>query len=153
METVRDLNEDTLEGLQDLIQLNIDSAEGFRDAAEKVDDNALSSLFSRLSQERFTQSQELKRYVGMNGEEPEDSGTAKGTVHRLWMDLRAAINGGDPKVILIEAERGEDAIKEKYEEVLKETAGSPLNGVLQRQYVAVKSGHDKVRDLRDAHKN
>ena len=60
------------------------------------------------------------------------------------------MNGGDPYVILIEAERGEDHIKEAYEEVLKETAGSAMNDVLTDQYAAVKAGHDKVRDLRDS---
>jgi uncharacterized protein (TIGR02284 family) len=53
---------------------------------------------------------------------------------------------------LAEAERGEDHIKRAYEDVLTETAGSPMNGVLQVQYSQVKAGHDKVRDLRDAMK-
>ena len=62
------------------------------------------------------------------------------------------VTNGDAYVVLIEAERGEDHIKEAYEDVLKATAGSAMNDVLQAQYARVKAGHDKVRDLRDAYK-
>lgn len=149
METVMNLNEKTLKKVQDLIQINIDSAKGCKDAAEKVDSPLIGHLFSGLADERKAQAEELKNFVRLNQEEPEDSSSAAGTAHRLWLDFRAAINGGEPKVILIEAERGEDKIKEEYEESLKETAGSPLNDVLTRHYAAVKAGHDRVRDLRN----
>ena len=43
-----------------------------------------------------------------------------------------------------------NAIKARYENVLKETAGSPYNAVLQRQYASVKEAHDTIRDMRDA---
>lgn len=50
----------------------------------------------------------------------------------------------------IEAERGENHIKEAYEEVLQETADSPMNELLLAQYAKVKAGHDTIRDLRDS---
>ncbi|HEY1065265.1 MAG TPA: PA2169 family four-helix-bundle protein, partial [Pirellulales bacterium] len=100
-----------------------------------------------------TNTTELQQIVNFNGEEPTDDGSFKATVHRAWLDVRAALNGGDAGVILSEAERGEDAIKELYEEVLKETSGSAVNDVLTRQYAKVEAGHDKVRDLRDAYAN
>ncbi len=74
---------------------------------------------------------------------------AQTTIKKLQELIRANI---DAYVILCEAERGEDHIKHAYEDVLKETAGSPLNHVLPQQYSIVKSGHDKVRDLRDTFK-
>lgn len=67
----------------------------------------------------------------------------------MWVDLRSALNGGDNYVVMIEAERSEDRIKEKYESVLEETAGSPVNDVLMRHLRAVKGWHDQVRRLRD----
>jgi uncharacterized protein (TIGR02284 family) len=151
METVTTLQEDTIAKLQDLIEICIDSAKGCADAAEHSDDEQVSSLFRQLGNQRADHTRELQGYVKLNREKPEKGGSALGTAHRLWLDLRAAINGGDPKVILIEAERGEDQIKQKYEEVIKETAGSALNDVLLRQYKQVKDGHDRVRDLRDTY--
>jgi uncharacterized protein (TIGR02284 family) len=66
------------------------------------------------------------------------------------MDLRAAFGAGT-HAMLSEAERGEDYIKGKYEEILKGTAGSAVTDVLNRQYRAVKIAHDRVRDLRDTY--
>ena len=83
----------------------------------------------------------------------DDDSSVAAKTHRIWINIRSEINGGDTYVILIEAERGEDHIKQAYEEVLQETAGSSMNNVLTNQYRVVKNGHDKVRDLRDAYKN
>lgn len=150
METKLNLNTETLEALQELIEINIDSAKGLREAADAIDHDQLESLFLQISVSRDAQATELQHFLRMNDEEPEDDGSVAGAVHRKWLELRAAINSGDPKVVLIEAERGEDVIKGKYENLLKETAGSAMNDVLMRQYAEVKRQHDLVRDLRDS---
>lgn len=150
METITTLNDETVSGLQDLIEINIDSSEGFAEAAEKIENPDIANYFRRCGQRRETFSRELQRVVGMNDTEPKDSGTLKGTIHRWWVGIRGAVQSGDEHAMLAEAERGEDAIKECYETVLKETAGSPLNAVLHRQYASVKQDHDTIRDMRDA---
>lgn len=147
METVRTMKDSTIEGLKKLTEMNIDASEGFADAAKRVDDERLAELFRDCSSQRELQANELRGYTAMNKEEPEDSGTLKGTLHRYWLDTRAAINGGNPKVVLIEALRGEDAIKDCYEEVLVETAGSPVNDVLQRHYKQVKDTRNRIASL------
>ena len=88
-----------------------------------------------------------------SGEEPRDTGSTKGMLHRWWIDLKSAVGADSLHSILAEAERGEDEIKETYEQVIKDTTGSPVNDVLHDQYARVKSGHDRIRDLRDASKN
>jgi uncharacterized protein (TIGR02284 family) len=80
------------------------------------------------------------------------SGSWQAMFHRWWLDLRGSLSGGDAYAVLAEAERGEDKIKQMYEEVLKQTAGNPLSDVLHQQYIEVKKGHDRIRDLRDAAK-
>jgi len=149
METTTTLNDTTLEGLQDLIKINIDSAKGFTSAADKIENEAIASLFRACGSERDRFASELRRFVHMNDEEAADSGTVKGSLHRWWLELRGTIQDGDEHAVLAEAERGEDAIKERYERVLKETAGSPLNTLLQDQYASVKGRHDQIRNLRD----
>ncbi len=150
METKLNLEDDTIEALQDLIEVNIDSAKGLREAAEAIDHEAMTTLFHRVAKTRDSNASELQRYVRVNEEKPSDEGSLVGAVHRKWLELRAAINSGKPKVVLIEAERGEDAIKDKYEKLLVDTAGSAMNDVLTRQYGEVKKHHDLVRVLRDA---
>jgi uncharacterized protein (TIGR02284 family) len=38
-------------------------------------------------------------------------GSSSGTLHRMWLDVKATFSGHDRKSILEECERGEDAIK------------------------------------------
>ncbi len=152
LETKSDLNEKTIAKLQKLIRANIDSFDGFHKSAEQIDDHSLAVLFNEMGDQRSALASELQKYVEFNGEEAEDDGSVAAKTHQIWISIRSKINGGDPYVILIEAERGEDHIKAAYEEVLKETAGSAMNDVLMDQYKLVKAGHDRIRDLRDAYK-
>ncbi|HUG66257.1 MAG TPA: PA2169 family four-helix-bundle protein [Pirellulaceae bacterium] len=153
LETKTTLNDKTIESLQKLIRANIDAYDGFREAADEIDDQSVAELFRDLAGERSALATELQECVEWNGEEAEDDGSVAASVHRAWINVRAKLNGGDAHVILIEAERGEDHIKHAYEDILKDTAGSAMNDVLQSQYARVKAGHDRVRDLRDAYKN
>ncbi len=152
LETKIDLNETTIEKLQKLIRANIDSYNGFHESAEELKDERLATLVRSIGDERSAVASELQQYVEFNGKEAEDDGSVAAKTHRIWINIRGKLNGGDATVILIEAERGEDHIKEAYEDVLKDTAGSAMNDVLTAQYAKVKAGHDKIRDLRDAYK-
>ena len=146
------LQPDTISKLQKLIRANIDSYDGFVESAKQVKDKNIADLFASIAKERSHLATQLQEYVKWNGAEAEDDGSVAASVHRTWLSVRSKLSGGDAVAVLSEAERGEDYIKEAYEEVIKETAGSPLNDVLLDQYKIVKSGHDRVRDLRDAEK-
>lgn len=150
METVSTLREETISSIQDLIQINIDSSKGFNDAAEKIENHDIANLFRQCAAERDQYAGQLKSLIEVNGEDPKDSGTIKGTMHRWWLNIRGVVQSGDEHALLAEAERGEDAIKARYEDTLKDTAGSAVNDVLQSQYASVKARHDQIRDMRDA---
>lgn len=152
LETKGHLSEDTIDKLQKLIRANIDSYDGFREAAKELKDKKISALFTELGDQRSAMAAKLQKTIEFNGEEAEDDGSVAAATHRIWLNIRSKITGSDSYAILAEAERGEDHIKAAYEEVLKETAGSAMNDVLTDQYRAVKAGHDKVRALRDSYK-
>ena len=152
LETKANLNDETIAKLQKLIRANIDSYNGYHESAEEMDDAKLTSLFKEIGDQRSAMASALQNVVEFNGEDAEDDGSVAAKTHRIWINIRAKLNGGDPYVVLAEAERGEDHIKAAYEDVLKETAGSAMNDVLTQQYAVVKAQHDKIRDLRDAYK-
>ena len=151
-ETTLDLEPRTVEALQDLIGVNIDSAQGFDQAASSIDEPAIATLFRDIARERRAFADRLSAYVRRQGELPRAEGSFRAAMHRWWMLFRGVVQGGDPYSILAEAERGEDRIKARYEEVLVSTAGSAVNDVLQGQHAAVKRRHDRVRELRDEHR-
>src|SRR5262245_26138569 len=102
--------------LQELAQINVDSRDGFRDAADNLagKDTSVMTMFRNLADERTAQAAELEDLIAANGETPKHAGSATAAAHRAWMDLRAALGGG-VHAMLSEAERGEDYIKGKYE--------------------------------------
>ncbi|WP_436716426.1 PA2169 family four-helix-bundle protein [Roseiconus lacunae] len=149
-ETESKLDATTLEAARNLVQANLDSAKGFDEISGEVDDAQLGDLFKSMAETRSLLVKELREHIAYAGETAPTEGTWLAALHRSWIELRSTISGGDPKVILIEAERGEDYIKQAYEDVIKRTAGSALNAVLLRQYETVKKGHAAIRTLREA---
>jgi uncharacterized protein (TIGR02284 family) len=151
LETKQHLEPETLEKLQSLIQINLDSEKGLLEAAKRIQDEKITSVFLDLSEDRAKNAKDLQMFVRWNDEVAQDEGSYIGTFHRVWLDLRSDMTGGSASSILSEAERGEDYIKKLYEEVLVETAGSAMNDVLTRQYATVKAGHDRIRELRNTY--
>lgn len=149
-QTEIDLSPDFVDQLQRLHQANVDSAKGFKEAAADVKNSQLASDFRSWSEQRRQQAHELSQLVHLNDGEVDREGSWLASLHRSYMALKAAISSDDDHAILAEAERGEDSIKEAYEEVLKDSPGTAVNDLLQRQYANVKASHDRVRDLRDA---
>jgi len=139
--------------LNDLIVTCKDGQEGFRNAAENVEAPEFKQFFAECSLQRAQFVGELQSLVRSLGGDPETTGSFSATLHRGWMDLKAAIEGNDEGGILVEAERGEDTAKEAYKNVLKETLPTNVRDLVERQYEAVSSVHESVRKLRDAFKD
>ncbi|MCA9078402.1 MAG: PA2169 family four-helix-bundle protein [Planctomycetaceae bacterium] len=144
------LSESTTEQLQELVQINIDSAKGFEDASHELSNSHLIRLCGDLANERRRQASELTKYVEMTGQVAPKDGSFLAAVHRSWMKTRKLFLSNDEYAILAEAERGEDQIKDAYEQALRETTGSPVNRALQRHFLKVKEAHNRIRSLRDA---
>jgi uncharacterized protein (TIGR02284 family) len=141
--------DDVVACLNNLIETAKDGQEGFREAAQGVEDGELQSLFNEASQERAQFVGELQRLVATYGGDAETEGSTLGAIHRGWMDLKAAITGNDAKDILSECERGEDSAVSNYKEALEYRLPSDVQTVIERQFQAVKARHDQVRSLRD----
>ena len=152
-ESKTDLKPETIRAVQELIQVNIDSRDGFRQAANDLEDMTLSTLCQSLAHQREEQANELARFVEWNQEKPNREGSYAAALHRSWMTIRESLSSNNLYAVLAEAERGEDQIKSAYEDALRDTAGSAMNDVLTRQYAQVKAAHDRIRDLRDEHKS
>ena len=143
------LSETTLTKLRELRRLCVDSSKGFEECAELAKSPGLKSLFLAIADERRGMDAELERQIEWNDQHEEENGSYLAAMHRAWIKVRDSMSNDD-RCILNEAERGEDSIKEAYEDALKETMGSPIHSLLASQYLQVKDAHDRVRDLRDA---
>lgn len=136
--------------LNDLIATLKDGQEGFKQSASGVDDPQLKTLFDTYSLQRSRFAGELQSEVTRMGEdEPEDSGSASGAMHRAWINIKSAVTNRDRHAILAEAERGEDSAVEAYQEALQKDLPAPVRDIVSRQQTEVKAAHDKIRNLRD----
>jgi uncharacterized protein (TIGR02284 family) len=139
--------------LKHLYQTCMDGVKGFRDAAEKVAPGT-SLLFQQLADERGQMAAELQQEIEHFGGGPARAqdvageGDTLGAVHRGWINLKAALGGGE-KAILEECERGEDAAVKAYQDALNGRPPGELEVILSRQYSRIKNAHDKVKELRD----
>lgn len=139
--------------LDDLIVTLIDSVKGFEHSAEKAEAANYREFFTEMAQERRGAVEMLQAASRAEGGTPADYGSAAGTLHRRFEDLRNALGGGDAAIIK-EVERGEDYLKEEFERVLADDRMSPAAMVAVRQaYTSVRRGHDKASALKHALEN
>jgi uncharacterized protein (TIGR02284 family) len=141
--------------LKNLIQILHDGRDGYRQAADQVQDVRLKDLFEMLATQRAQFAVELEPFLASTGEDNphEQGGTISGAVHRGWIDLKSSLTQQDAHSILAEVERGEDAAKQAYSDALDEKDLAPdVRSVVAQQSADVLSAHNRVRDLRDATK-
>lgn len=141
------VNDKTISVLNDLIETCRDGEQGFRTAADGVNDPNLKALFNRYSAQRGEFASELQALVSGLGGSPSTAGSAAGAVHRGWINIKQAVTGKDMRSVISEAERGEDMAKESYQKALQEYMSPEIRSVIQRQYSAVLEAHDEVRRL------
>ena len=135
--------------LNGLIATTIDSVDGYRTSASDVENPRFAELFTARASERSSVAEQLRSEVKRLGGNPEDDGTILAAGHRAFVNLKAAVTGRDDQAIVNEVERGEDHIKAKFEDALKDNSLSPTcRTVVETAYGSVKSGHDEMRDLK-----
>lgn len=137
--------------LNGLIATTLDSVDGYDEAAKDAENSRYVQLFTARAAERREVVAALRGEVTRLGGNPEDDGTILAGAHRAFLDLKAAVTGQDDKAVVDEVERGEDHIKAKYEDALKDNELSPdTRAVIERAYGSVRAGHDEMRDLKHA---
>ena len=135
--------------LNGLIATTIDSVDGYSTSASDVENPRFAELFTARASERSSVAEQLRGEVKRLGGNPEDDGTLLAAGHRAFVNLKATVTGRDDQAIVNEVERGEDHIKAKFEDALKDDSLSPsCRTVVETAYGSVKSGHDEMRDLK-----
>jgi len=132
-----------------LVDISRDGLEGFKTCAEDVDDAALRMYFQNRAQGCLEAVRTLSAEVRKYGGEPDATGSTAGALHRVWVDIKAAISKNDNVAVLEECERGEAAALIAYEDALREEMPGDLRALLENQYEGARRNHDRIRQLRD----
>ncbi len=134
--------------LRELIQINLDSFNGFKQAGEELHDAQLGRQFQELSRQRWQQAEDLQRLILREGEERLKKENVSSRILRTIMDWQRAFGTND-LALLQQAERGEAYVKAKYEAALSRSFGSAIGDYLNYQYARVRAAHEWLVSVSD----
>ena len=143
---------ETIQVLNDLIQINNDRITGYEKAIKetKAEDEDLKILFATMIAESHRNKIALATEVQTMGAEVENGTTTSGKIYRAWMDVKAVFTGHDRHTVLANCEAGEDAAKRAYRTALEhESLPAFIRELLVQQAGALLASHDEIKSLRD----
>ena len=142
---------ETIEVLNDLIQINNDRIAGYEQAIKetKAEDDDLKVLFATMIAESHRIRIALATEVQALGANTEQGTTTTGKIYRAWMDIKAAFGGASRHAILASCESGEDAAQRAYRSALESELPSYIRDLLLQQQEALRASHDEIKALRD----
>src|ERR1700712_38180 len=145
---------ETIEILNDLVEINNDRIVGYERALGEVTDSDtdLKSLFTTMIDESRKIRVDLAGEVQALGGEFEAGTTTSGKLYRAWMDVKAVFTGKDRHAILENCEFGEDAAQKAYKEALEEDLPGYIRTTLEAQKAMLRTSHDRIKALRDVSK-
>jgi uncharacterized protein (TIGR02284 family) len=142
-------NDHAVHVLNSLIETTVDSADGYRKAAETADDPRFKTLFETRAQRRQQLSSQLKAEVRSFGGQPRDDGTLLGATHRTFLGLKDKVAGGSDKAVIEEVERGEDFIRDKFEKAARDNElPQQVRQLVDKACTSIKAEHDEVSALK-----
>jgi uncharacterized protein (TIGR02284 family) len=143
---------ETIEVLNDLIQINNDRITGYEKAIKetKAEDEDLKVMYATMIAESHRSKIALASEVQTMGAEVEQGTTTSGKIYRAWMDVKSVFTGHDRHTILANCEAGEDAAQRAYRSALEhESLPAYIRELLLRQEESLRECHDEIKALRD----
>ena len=142
--------QDFAQAVHNVISINRDAEQGFRGAAQAVNDPTIKQMFEQYSAQRAQFAVELQAAVRTMGFDATDPQGLGGMLHASWISLKGMITGHDVHAILVETERAEDWSLQTYRAALGKTLPPEIASIMQRQFEEVQAGHDRIKTLRDS---
>ena len=135
------------DALEYLIHICMDGERGFRAAADAVSNPRLKALFDDLAEERGRFAAALVPHLRRLGGTTDWDGTNAGALHRRWIKVRALVPSQHDHAIVAEAERGEHAALDAYEEALHGMLPPTVAPLVEAQQEAMQEAVDRIRAI------
>ena len=139
--------EHVIAALNGLIETCRDAEEGLRAAANRVGEEEARGALKRFAEQRASFADELELQVRLLGGQADSSGEEADDARRGWMSIRSAEVDGD-REILTETERSDDAVRQRFEEVLSQELPPHIGTIVQRQWSEIREAHTRLKSLR-----
>lgn len=132
-------NKDIGAEMNRLLELLHDSHDGYNESAKEVENTKMKDLFIRLADIRKRMIGELQTVLASIGIKPEVTGSMLAAGHRLFLDLKSMVTGGDVDAIVAEIKRGEEFTIERFREALNTDLPADLKAIVQRYMNEIQS--------------
>ena len=153
METTEKTTTQSIEALNDLVQINNDRIEGYEKAANEVKDTfdaEIKTLFYQMAEESRSYKDSLvEAVIRLGGKPATTESTTSGKIYRAWMDVKATFSGNDVLAALQSCEFGEDAALKAYRDALNEDLPNGISSLVQSQFESLRASHDRIKRYRD----
>ena len=146
---MEDQRKKTLDIIEDLIEINNDGNEGYKTAADDIDNPAYKTLFYGYAQQRAKFASELEREAQLLGRDPDSGESIIGAIHRGWINIKSAFTSGGSEAILGECETGDRAAIETYEKALAEPLPTNIESLVRAQHQAILEAYNKIKSFKN----
>lgn len=142
-------NDRAVKVLNSLIETTLDSANGYKEAADGAEDPQLRAMFQERAQRRRELTGQLQQEVRSFGGEPKDEQSMAGKLHNKFAEIRGKMMGSSDKGVIDEVERGEDVIKAKFEQATRdEHLPDHARRLVEEAYASIKADHDDISRMK-----
>lgn len=136
--------------LQELLQKNHDAEKGFNTAEGASKNLKLKKFFKKQANQKNQFVEEINELVRSLDALPINKGSAKGKIHRAWMDMKAAISTNKDEALLKECVRGEKESEREYiEKLQKDHFPASISQILKRHVAEIRITIAQVSSLED----
>lgn len=143
-------HKETVKVLQNILEKNYDAEKGYAKAMEDAKTPTLKAFLKHQAAQRGRFANTIDNRLRQLNEKPKESGSATGTLHRTWIDIKSSLTGNDDEAVLKEVMRGEKASVEEYEDVIKKHSLTPeISQELQTQLQDIQATLNRVKGLED----
>jgi uncharacterized protein (TIGR02284 family) len=136
----------TIDILDRLIAISIDSEKRYRHAARDVGRASLETFFNWQADNRKAAADELHAERQRIARDGKEHGTFKGLADRAAMDFAVAMSKGDTGVVEW-CKEDDEAVKAEYEKALAADLPQPLRLMIQSQYARITNAVHSLEEV------
>lgn len=149
-EAREDSHKETVNLLQGILEKNYDAEKGYKKAMTDAENPALKNFLQAQALQRSNFATAIDKELRDLGEEPKESGSVTGSLHRAWIDIKSSVAGNDDEAVLEEVIRGEKASVDEYQDAINNNALPPkIDSVLKSQLRDIQGTLSRVKTLED----
>lgn len=132
--------------LDGLITLNRDAVEGYKLAAQQLDNEHYQQICRKNAEQRKQFISELVHMVNQYDGVPTDAQSVAGVLHDAWISIKNMVTNDDAAVIA-ECDRGEEVAVTLYHSALDEDIPADVETLLRTQFALLKGSHERMQRL------